>query len=146
MAASMPNSTSPAPDFFDYLTRSFRLLEAGMPAAYQALCAAAGELSVRLVATGDARVLRFRGRIPVFEADGAADLEVVFDHRVILDLIDGRVALEDALLLDRLWIRGRPGALEQFHAGLIFYLNGAIRLSECLELLRYFRTACIAVE
>jgi hypothetical protein len=117
-----------------------------MPAAYQELCAEAGELSARLVATGDARVLRFHGSIPVLEPDRPADVEVVFDNHVILELIDGHVSLEDALFIGRLWIRGTPGAVEQFHAALMFYLNGAIRVSECLELLSHFREACMVVE
>ena len=112
-----------------------------MPSAYQAVCAAAGELRARLIASGHARVLSFQGSVPVLEPDRAADVEVVFDNQVILDLIDGEVSLEDALFLDRLRIQGAPAAIERLHAALIFYLNGAVRVSECLALLRSFRGA-----
>jgi hypothetical protein len=138
----MPSSTSPPADFFDYLEKSFRLLEAGMPAAYEAVCATAAGLSARLVANGQPRVLTFHGSIPVFEPDRVADVEVAFDNRIILDLIEGQLSLEEALLCDRLHIRGAPAAVERLHAALMHYLNGTVRVIECLTLLRRFQQAC----
>lgn len=117
-----------------------------MPSAHQAVCAAAGELSARLIACGRARVLTFHGSVPVFEPDRAADVEVVFDNQVVLDLIDGEVSLEDALCLDRLQIRGTPAAVERLHTALMIYLDGVIRVSECLALLEGFREACFIAE
>ena len=117
-----------------------------MPSAYQAVGAAAGELSARLIASGRARVLSFRDGAPVLEPDRAADVDVAFDNRVILDLIDGEVSLEDALFLDRLRIRGTPAAIERLHAALMLYLNGALRVSDCLTLLRSFREAQFGAE
>jgi hypothetical protein len=142
----MPSSISQAPDFFDYLGRSLEVLEAGMPSAYQAVCAAAGELSARLIANGRVRVLSFQGRVPVLEQDRAADVEVVFDNQVLLELIDGEISLEDALFLDRLQIRGLPAAVERLHTALMLYLNGAVRVSGCLALLRCFREARFVAE
>lgn len=117
-----------------------------MPSAHQAVAAAAGELGACLVANGDARVLRFAQGVPVLEAGRAADVEVAFDNHVILDLIDGKLSLEEALFAGRLRIRGTPVAVERLHAALMLYLNGAVRVGACLALLRCFREACFIAE
>ncbi len=58
---------------------------------------------------------------------------------VILDLVDARAGLVEAILDDRLGLRGALPELARFHDGLMLYLHGAMRAPSFPGLLRRYR-------
>jgi len=73
------------------------------------------------------------------EADLSEDVEVGLDKPILLDLVDGRVTLEDALLEERLRLRGSLDALVEFDEALYIYLGGAVRCPSFPELYAEYR-------
>lgn len=60
-------------------------------------------------------------------------------REAILDLIDAKTTLLDAVTSERVWLRGSPEDLLAFHDGLMIYLGGAVRSPSFPALLRAFR-------
>jgi hypothetical protein len=132
----------PPADFFAFLHTSLSRLAAAMPDAHRALADAMGDLRARLVADGVARTIRFD--FPdwtIYAGASEADLEVSFDRKVIVNLIDGHLTMEDAIDQERLRIRGSVETIERFHEALLIYLEGLIRTPEAPTILESYREA-----
>ena len=131
----------PPADFFTFLRTSLSCIAAEEPDGHRALTAAMGRMRVRLVADGVARIIRFD--FPDWaiypEVSEAADLEVAFDREIIMDLIDGRLTMEDAIYQERLRMRGSVETIERFHGALMIYLEGLIRTPGAPAMLEVYR-------
>lgn len=68
-------------------------------------------------------------------------IEVVTSRAAILAVIDAASTLLQAVLDDRLALRGAPEDLLAFHDGLMAYVHGAVRAPSFPALLRAFRAA-----
>jgi hypothetical protein len=127
-------------DFFRFLTDSMTMLEADVPAAYDALIASLGGVRARLRAGRDARVVWFEGaELRVESRRLPADVDVAFCRRTILDLVDGTTTLEQSILADRLRIRGSVEAVERFYDALCTYVDGALHSARFPALLDEYR-------
>ena len=116
------------PDVFALLLQSFACLEREAPEASEALKQATGSLRARLTSGGEARVVAVQdGTWRLSEAAGSADVEIGFDRAVVIDLAEARLALEEALIADRLTVKGAVGAVERLNDALGFYLEGLMR-------------------
>jgi hypothetical protein len=132
----------PSADFFSFLRTSLSRIAADEPDAHRALIDAMGSMRVRLVADGMARIVRFDFPDWTICAEvGEAILEVAFEREIILDLIDGRLTMEDAINQERLRMRGSVETIERFHGALMVYLEGLIRTPEAPALLESYRRA-----
>jgi hypothetical protein len=132
----------PSADFFTFLRTSLSRITAEEPDAHRALVGAMGKLRARLVADGVARIIRFD--FPdwmICPGESETDLEVAFDREIIMDLIDGRLTMEDAIYQERLHMRGSVETIERFHGALMIYLEGLIRTPEAAVLLESYRRA-----
>jgi hypothetical protein len=132
----------PSADFFTFLRTSLSRIAAEEPDAHRALVGAMGNLRARLVADGVARTIRFD--FPdwtIYAGESETDLEVAFDREIIMDLIDGRLTMEDAIYQERLRMRGSVETIERFHGALMIYLEGLIRTPEAPVLLESYRSA-----
>lgn len=132
----------PPPDFFTFLRTSLSHIAAEEPNAHRALTAAIGSMRARLVADGVARVIRFD--FPdwkIYAGASGADLDVAFDRQVIMDLVDGRLTLADAIYQERLCMRGRVETIERFHGALLIYLEALIRTPGAPAMLESYRRA-----
>src|SRR4051794_27665112 len=128
----------PRPDFFAFLEASLACLAAEEPQAHRALAEAVGPLRVRLDTTDAVRTLAYGSGGWRF-ADGEAGPTIRFDHHVILDLVDGELALDDAIEAERLQISGPVDALERLHAALLIYIEGMLRAPGAVSLLERYR-------
>ena len=118
----------PPPDVFDLMRRSLDMLAQQAPEAEAALRAAVGASRTRLTTEGRARVLHLTpAGLSLDETPGAASVEIAFDRPLVLDLAEGRLTLEEALLADRLGVTGPVGAVTQLHEALTIYLEGMLR-------------------
>jgi hypothetical protein len=132
----------PPADFFVFLRNSLSRIAHEVPDAHRALVDAMGNLRARLVADGAARTIRFD--FPdwtIYAGAGDADLEVAFDRAIIVDLIDGRLTMEDAIYQERLRMRGSVETIERFHGALLIYLEGLIRTPGAPVMLESYRKA-----
>lgn len=135
---------SPAGDggFGAFLLRSFAVMREQAPHAYGTLCATLARRDVRLEVDGEVTVLRFTAHdATAITRDGRPAIDVRTSRDAILDLIDGRGTLLDAVLADRLLLRGDPDRLLEFHDGLVAYVHGAVRAPSFPGLLREYRAA-----
>src|ERR1700733_6745248 len=84
-----------------------------------------GLLSARLTTEGSSFVIVREGPVwRVFPDARRADIDVVFDDRIILDLAAGALTLNDAISGERLCISGPVDAIANFHDALLIYLEG----------------------
>jgi len=127
-------------DFFTFLVRSLRLLASEQPQAHDALVATIARMQACLHADGVARWIRFDGFGWTLNSCGQyTDLDVAFDMKTILDLVDGQITLEQAIAQERLRVRGSSDAIERFYHALLIYLEALIRSSGAIDLLNELR-------
>ncbi len=124
-----------------FIARSLDAIEHEVPAAWLRLCEALDGRSIRLVVDGEAARLRGRDGGLRLDDGGAAAVDVRTAHATILELLDGRVTLLDALLDDRIVVRGAPEDVLGFHDALICYLHGGVRSPSFRPLLDDYRGA-----
>lgn len=60
-------------------------------------------------------------------------------RRTILDVIDARLTLNEAVLADEILLQGSPADLAVYHEGLLTYVRGAVRCPSFPSLLERFR-------
>ena len=130
----------PSADFFSFLRASLSVLAEEEHKAHSALVAALGPLRARLVADGaEASIWLDSSKWTIYRGPTDSDLEVTFDRRVILDLIDGRLTMHDAIDRERLKLRGSPEAIVSFYEALMIYLEGLMRAPGAGAILKDYR-------
>lgn len=115
-------------EFGDYLGAALAALAREIPPAYAALTRALDGMSVRFDVDGRACSLRCADGVHALGAGLAGcDTEVATDTATILDLVDARCSLVQAVRSDRLHLRGPVAAVARFDRGLGAFLAGAVR-------------------
>jgi len=130
--------------FATFLTGSLELLEREQPDVARRLAACLAHLTVSLQVDDEQAFLRADGGRTVLStgAPAAPATVVVRTARAtLLELIDGRCSLTDAVLRDAVLLRGDAEDLVRFHDALWLYLQGAVRAPSMPEILRRFRAA-----
>ena len=118
----------PRPDVFDLMTRSLAAIAAEAPQADTALRKAVGPLRTLFSTEGRSRLFHLTPQgFALDEGAQEADVEVGFDRAIVLDLAEGRLTLEEALIADRLHARGQVAAVTRLHEALMIYLEGLLR-------------------
>jgi hypothetical protein len=135
----------PKLEFREFLARSLDLLGAETPQAHARLAHALDALPLALEVDAEAMLLVFeRGRHALRDAAPASVL-LRTTRSAILDLVDGRIGLVEALRGERLWLQGAVASLVRVDAALRAYLAGAVRSPSFLPLLAdYRRRGCDA--
>jgi hypothetical protein len=101
-----------------------------------------GPLSARLTTEESSFVIVREGAVWRVSADARrADIEVVFDDQVIMDLAAGALTLNDAISEERLCLSGPVDAMANFYDALLIYLEGLIRARGTPELLERYRAS-----
>ena len=122
------------------LRRSVEHLEDEVPDSYRLLIAELGPMVVQLDVDGEAFSLRGGGRLQVSE--GAADtagVRIVTSRVTILDLLDARVGLVEAVEAGKIWVRGSLDDVQRVHDSLLAYVHAAVRASSQPALLSELR-------
>lgn len=133
----------PPPDFGAFLQRSLALLAREAPAAEHRLAHALGANVVTFRVDGAPVAVRVEeGRPRVAGAREPGHTEVATDPHTILDLVDAKLTLLEALTSERFRLRGSLDAVTGFDAALLAYLDGAVRCPSFPALLDEFRRAC----
>jgi hypothetical protein len=122
------------------LRRSVEHLQDEMPDSYRLLLAELGPMVVELDVDGDVFALRGGDRLAV--SDGAArtaDVRIVTSRVVILDLLDARVGLGEAVEAGTVSVHGSLDDVQRAHDSLRAYVHAAVRAYTQPELLSELR-------
>jgi hypothetical protein len=110
------------------LRRSVRHLEDEVPDSYRLVLEALGPLVVEVDVDGELFSLRGGRRLQV--SDGAAataGAQIATSRAAILDLLDARVGLDEAVQADTLSVRGSLDGVLRAHDTLLAYVHAAVR-------------------
>lgn len=110
------------------LRRSVEHLEHEVPDSYRLLVAQLGPMVVELNVDGEVFTLRGGDRLRV--SDGAADIaatRIATSRVAILDVLDARVALGEAVEAGRVRVQGSLDDLQRAHDSLRAYVHAAVR-------------------
>lgn len=112
------------------------------PADYARLAALIGAEGVRIAVDGPGFVVRFGARSHSLEpAPAPAAVDVRSGRAAVAALLDGALALHDAIEADRLRLQGEVDALLRFEQALGAFLEGAARAPSLPGLLATWRDA-----
>ncbi len=135
-------SSPPDRSFAGFVRRALDAIRAEVPWAHEALRGALSEWTTLIVVDGEPAAVRV-GKAPGIEVAAeraGSDVVCVATSRAIVDLIEGRNTLLDAVLSDRVELAGEVSALVAFHDALSFFLHGVVRARACEGLLQEFQT------
>ncbi|WP_431239678.1 SCP-2 sterol transfer family protein [Mycolicibacterium aichiense] len=110
------------------LRRSAEHLENEVPDSYRLLLARLGPMVIELVVDGEVFLLRGGDRLHV--SDGAAQVtgpRILTTRVAILDLLDGRTGLGEAVDTGTLAVRGSLDDVQRAHHSLLAYVHAAVR-------------------
>ena len=104
------------------------------------MCGQLAPRQVRLVIGGESVTISFdpSGAHVLPEAKEPTT-ELATSRQTILDVLDARLTLADAVLSDAIMLRGHVDDLTVFHDGLMTYVRGAVRCPSFPQLLDCFR-------
>jgi hypothetical protein len=127
-------------EFGDFLDASLRVLRSETPPAARRLSERLAGRSVRLDVAPAPLVLRVSPEGHRLDpATGRCSVSLALEREVILDLVEGRLSLAEAVLQERLRPRGGPADLGHFFDALTAYLEGAVRAPGFPRLYRAYR-------
>ncbi|ORW29188.1 SCP-2 sterol transfer family protein [Mycobacterium paraense] len=110
------------------LRRSVGHLEDEVPDSYRLLVSRIGPMVVELDVDGEVFSLRGGQRLQV--SDGAAQtpsVRIVTSRAGILDLLDARVGLDEAVEAGTVWVGGSLDDVQRAHDSLLAYVHAAVR-------------------
>lgn len=137
-------SSSPDPgSFTHYLDSSLALIRQDCPPAYAQLCRLLAPRQVQLNVDQEALWLSFAPDAVSLHAGQAPTPAITVDlsRQVILDMLDARLSLQDAIQHGRLGLRGDLYHLTLFYEGWLAYLRGAVRCPAMPDLLDAYRSS-----
>ena len=132
------------PDLRQFVERSLAALDREAPAFHEQLCSMLRGVRLRITGDGDPFALRFDAATVVSaQPDGAEPVHLRVGHRALLDIVDGRLSIEEALRQDRLEMRGDLRVVSDVFEALVIYVRGAIRCPSSPHLLSEFRASTL---
>lgn len=139
----MAESAEPPEDVAELLRRSLRRLRSEVPDSYRHLITALGPLVVEVTIDGEVFVLR-ADRHELWVGDGAAPgagTRIRTSLGTVLDVLDARLPMVEAVESGRLAVRGSLDDVLRAHDALIAYMHAAIRAPSAPGLLDALRGA-----
>ena len=125
------NSLPEHPTAAHFLQASLQALSLECPQAYQAICRQLSGKQLLVEIDGEAVGLSFSeqqaGFLPLGELQPPPRLRLSTTWQAILDLLDARLTLQEAVLSSRLDLAGPPGELVLLYDAMLFYLRGGVR-------------------
>lgn len=125
--------------FSAFLVESLQIIRAERGDIYIRLCAKLAPRLVRVRVGDEVTTLAFAADEVRPVIRGAPSVDIESDRTTILAVIDGESTLADAVLAERLKLRGACEDLLAFHDGFLLYVHGAVRAPSLPQLLRDFR-------
>lgn len=126
------------------LIASFEALAAELPAAHARMCARLDGRALALRIDDERILVTFAEgsgavRSLADDEEPAADVRVVTSRRAILDVLDARRSLAEAVLADEVEVIGDLARLTEAQEGLLTYVHGGVRCPSFPALVERFR-------
>jgi hypothetical protein len=122
------------------LTESFGVMALELPAAWIRFCASLQGRIVELAVDDERFTVHFAvGTAVVHGLSDSADAHTRTTRRTILDVLDARLSLRDAVMGDLLQVVAPLQMMDQLHTGILAYVHGAVRCPSFPSLLTRFR-------
>jgi len=134
------------------LDESLSVLRREQPASYARLCEALASLRIEIHVDGERMVAEFEpGGHQVAGASAAVPTAAAAarfraSRGAVLDVLDGRISLAEAVLTGRLEAYAPLPRLLELHDALLLYVNAAVRCPSFPALLDRFRACSAAAE
>ncbi len=126
--------------FSGFLAHSMTLLAAEKPRVHARLCALLRDREASVTMDGVITGIAFPGgAFRLVQTVDRPFIELRASRRTVLDVIDGRLTLEEAIWGSQLELRGGLDDLVRFHDALVVYLHGAVRCPSFPWLLDRYR-------
>ena len=123
------------------LQESFDCLEREIPLAYQRMCATLDGLSVCISVDDETVVIGFAGKQGQVDLPGGpVGAELRTSRRAVLAVLDGRLSLANAVLVDDVRIKAPLDTLDRLNRALEAFAHGAVRSRSFPRLLERFRS------
>lgn len=113
--------------FFEFLDRALHALAAEVPAAYARISELLSGRTLRVTVDGISRYVRVEESRHVLDLAGKETAELRTSRSVLVDLLEARRTLLDAVLFDDFVLRGGSADLAALHDALIAFIQGAVR-------------------
>jgi hypothetical protein len=113
--------------FFRFLDSALDAIRVECPAAYVRLCGLLVGSGLQLRVDGRARSFTVEGGRHRIGDSPSAGTEIRTDRSAVEALLEGRLSLVDAVLGERLSLRGAPLDIAIMHDALVVFLEGAVR-------------------
>jgi SCP-2 sterol transfer family protein len=127
-------------DFFWFLSNSIHLLEKESRENFLRLNARLGGLRAKISDGSQTQIVYFDDRrLVVVPFSIHTDIIVTLDAFKILQLLDGKESLQEAVLNKSIFIQGSLKILETYNEALGIYLHGALRSPGFPAILSRFR-------
>lgn len=142
MAKDFLNSLPDTPSACEFVGISLEILQVECPPAYDRLCQQLAGQNTRLLIEGEPLDLIFReDQVSVVPSsdDLALDTTLETSWKTVLDLADGKMSLDQAVLSNGVAVKGEVVTVAHFYEGLHVYLSGAVRCPSFPLLLEHFR-------
>ena len=129
-----------------FIIRSLDTMRQEYPTAYFLLCGTLAPREVLLIFDDEFVALHFTpGEVRWLPQTANPTVRLRTTRQSILDVIDGRLTLHQAIESDVITLWGSVDDLALFHEGLLTYIRGAIRCPTFPNLLDRFRLAVAPV-
>jgi hypothetical protein len=134
------------------LDESLEVLQREQPASYARLCEALATLRIEIGVDGEWMIAGFESGSHRVAAQSAAAQTAPASARfrasrgAVLDVLDGRISLAEAVLAGRLEAYAPLARLLELHDALVLYVNAAVRCPSFPALLDRFRAGAAAAE
>lgn len=142
MARDFLNSLPDTPSAGQFVKTSLAILQVECPPAYERLCQQLSGQTARLQIDGEPIDLLFQDnqvKVAVPSDDLAPDTYLETSWQTVLDLVDARLSLDQAVLSNAVAVKGEVATVAQFYEGLHLYPSGAVRCPSFPLLLEHFR-------
>lgn len=126
----------------EFIGTSLAILSRECPTAYLQMCALLMPRKVLLSIDGETVTLAFdQDRVHMLPQSRSPTIMLHTTRQTILDVIDYRMTLSEAVLVDAILLQGDVEDLALFHEGLLTYVCGAVRCPSFPSLLDRFQQA-----
>jgi hypothetical protein len=142
MARDFLNSLPDAPSASEFVGISLEILQVECPPAYERLCQQLAGQNARLLIEGEPLDLVFRedeAKVVPLSDDLTPNTYLETSWQTVLDLADGKMSLDQAVLSNAVAVKGEVATVAHFYDGLHTYLSGAVRCPSFPLLLEHFR-------
>ena len=131
-------------DFFWFLSHSVSILEKESHENFLRLNVTLSGLRAKICDGTDTRIVYLQDRRLITTKNSPYNISINIDNNAILNIIDGKEFLRNAIDKNSIFIQGSVQTLAKYHSALGIFLDGALRSPGFPDLLSRYRSSLAA--